>query len=180
MDTFDLRRLEAILSNTPNTIAAITRGLPEDLLKRNEGEGTWSCFDVVGHLIHGERTDWIPRTKQILEGNRRFVPFEREAMFRNSAGKRFADLMKEFEQVRHEGIQTLNSFKLGDAKLRLTGLHPEFGEVTLQQHLATWATHDLGHIAQICRVLAKQWKEEIGPWQAYLSIVQWQGSAGTP
>lgn len=185
MSTFDLRRLEAILSNTPTTIAAITRGLPEEVLKRNEGAGTWSCFDVVGHLIHGERTDWIPRTKQILEGNRRFVPFEREAMFRNSAGKRFADLVKEFKELRREGIQTLRSFKLTEAKLRQTGLHPEFGEITLQQHLATWATHDLGHIAQICRVLAKQWKEEIGPWQKYLSIVHWQGSgpprtAGTP
>lgn len=178
MDAFDLRRLEAVLSNTPTVIAAITQDLPDNLLKRNEGPGTWSCFDVVGHLIHGERTDWIPRTKQILEGNRRFTPFEREAMFRHSAGKRSPDLVKEFAELRRESLQALKGFKLSDADLRLTGLHPEFGEVTLRQHLATWATHDLGHIAQICRVLAKQSKEEIGPWQAYLSIVHWQGSAG--
>jgi DinB superfamily len=177
MDTFDLQRLESILNGTPSAIATLTRDLPEDLLKCNEGSGTWSCFDVVGHLIHGERTDWIPRTKQILAGNKRFIPFEREAMFRNSAGKRFADLMQEFEQLRRDNVKTLQSLRLTDSKLNMTDLHPEFGEVTLRQHLATWATHDLGHIAQICRVLAKQWKEEIGPWRAYLSIVQWQGSA---
>ena len=177
MAGLDLRFVESVVTNTPAVIAGITRDLPEDVLKLNEGEGTWSCFDVVGHLIHGERTDWIPRTQQILTGNKRFVPFEREAMFRNSAGKRFAELMGEFEQLRRENVLILTNLRLTDAQLNLTGIHPEFGEVTLCQHLATWATHDLGHIAQICRVLAKHLKQEIGPWQAYLSIVHWQGSA---
>ena len=98
-------------------------------------------------------------------------------MFRKSAGKRFAELMREFKQLRRENVRTLKDLRLTDAQLNLTGIHPEFGEVTLRQHLATWATHDLGLIAQICRVLAKHLKQEIGPWQAYLSIVHWQGSA---
>jgi hypothetical protein len=177
MNSFDLPLVESIVSNTPTVVAMLTQGLAEDVLRLNEGPGTWSCFDVVGHLIHGERTDWIPRTKQILAGNKRFIPFEREAMFRNSAGEPFAQLIKEFEQLRRENVETLKALKLTDAQLNMTGLHPEFGEVKLRQHLATWATHDLGHIAQICRVLAKHMKEEIGPWQAYLSIVHWQGSA---
>ncbi|MCI0352040.1 MAG: DinB family protein [Acidobacteriales bacterium] len=177
MPAFDLRLLESIVSNTPNVIAGITRDLPEPVLKLNEGPDTWSCFDVVGHLIHGEHTDWIPRTRQILAGNKRFIPFEREAMFRNSAGKSFSDLIKEFHELRRESVDALKSFKLTDRELDMTGLHPEFGEVTLRQHLASWATHDLGHIAQICRVLAKHWKPEIGPWHAYLSIVNWEGSA---
>ena len=177
MNSFDLRFVESVVSNTPAVIAGITRELPEGVLNLSEGPGTWSCFDVVGHLIHGERTDWIPRTKQILAGNKRFVPFEREAMFANSVGKHFDELMTEFEQLRRENVDTLKNLRLTDAHLNLTGIHPEFGEVTLRQHLATWATHDLGHIAQICRVLAKQLKQEIGPWQAYLSIVHWQGSA---
>jgi len=177
MDGFDLSFIESIVSNTPSVIAGLTNGLPENVLRLNEGPGTWSCFDVVGHLIHGERTDWVPRTKQILAGNKRFIPFEREAMFRNSVGKQFADLMKEFEQLRWENVETLRNLRLSDSELRMTGLHPEFGEVTLRQHLATWAVHDLGHIAQVCRVLAKQGKETIGPWQAYLSIVHWEGSA---
>src|SRR5262245_27307137 len=107
MDRFDLHLVESIVSNTPAVIAGITRELPEEMLKSNEGPGTWSCFDVVGHLIHGERTDWIPRTKQMLAGNKRFIPFEREAMFRHSAGKQFAELMHEFEQLRREGVETL-------------------------------------------------------------------------
>lgn len=180
MEILDIHVVESVLSNTPLVVRSMTRELPEEVLKRNEGASTWSCFDVVGHLIHGERTDWIPRTKQILAGNRRFVPFEREAMFRNSIGKSLPELVEEFEQLRHENVQILKNLQLTDAKLQLTGIHPEFGEVTLRQHLSTWATHDLGHIAQICRVLAKQWKEDIGPWRAYLSIVHWEGSAGRP
>jgi hypothetical protein len=127
----------------------------------------------VGHLIHGERTDWIPRARIILEqgSDRRFTPYDRFAQFRESEGKSLGDLLDEFTQLRAENLAVLGGWHLTDAQLALTGEHPEFGTVTLRQLLATWVGHDLGHVAQIARVMAKQYREAIGPWRAYLPIM---------
>jgi hypothetical protein len=127
----------------------------------------------VGHLIHGERTDWIPRARIILGqgADRRFAPYDRFAQFRESKGRTLGELLDEFEQLRRENLGTLASWSLDDARLTLTGVHPEFGSVTLRQLLATWVVHDLGHIAQVARVMARQYREAIGPWEAYLPIV---------
>jgi hypothetical protein len=148
-------------------------GLPSDWVDATEGPDTWSPFDIVGHLLHGERADWIPRARLILDQgpNRRFTPFDRTAMLRDSQAKTLAQLLDEFAHLRTESLTTLAGWRLTDAQLALEGEHPEFGRVTLRQLLATWVTHDLGHIAQIARVMAKQYRDAIGPWRAYLPIV---------
>ncbi len=138
-----------------------------------EGPNTWSPYVIVGHLIHGERADWIPRAQLILtEGvQRRFTPFDREAQFRESDGKSLHTLLDEFARHRAENLVTLRSWQLTDAQLSLEGEHPEFGPVTLRQLLATWVAHDLGHLAQVARVMAKQYRNAVGPWRAYLSVL---------
>jgi hypothetical protein len=138
-----------------------------------EGPDTWSPYVVVGHLIHGERTDWIPRAQIILaQGtNRRFTPFDRFAQFRESEGKSLSELLEEFTRLRAKNLTTLAGWKLTDAQLALEGEHPELGPVTLRQLLATWVAHDLGHIAQIARVMAKQYREAVGPWREYLPVL---------
>ncbi len=137
--------------------------------QENEGPDTWSPFDVVGHLIHGEKTDWIPRARHILDGNPAPFPvFDRFAQFEESKGKTIESLLAEFKTLRDANIQHLHAMALTPADLQRTGMHPELGEVTLQQLLATWVRHDLSHIRQIARVMAKQYNAEIGPWQAYL------------
>ena len=139
----------------------------------NEGPDTWSPYVVVGHLIHGERTDWIPRAQIILaqSTDRRFTPFDRFAQFRESEGKSLSELLEEFARLRASNLTTLVGWQLTDAQLALEGEHPELGTVTLRQLLATWVAHDLGHIAQIARVMAKQYREEVGPWRAYLPVL---------
>lgn len=170
---FDLTNGAAILARTPGTLRAMLSGLSPDWTDATEGPETWSPYDVVGHLIHGERTDWIPRAKIILAQGpqRRFVPFNRFAQFEESRGKSLGNLLDEFSRLRAENLATLAGWKLSEEQLALGGEHPELGPVTLRQLLAAWVTHDLGHIAQSARVMAKQYTEPIGPWRAYLTIV---------
>jgi hypothetical protein len=170
---FDLASGMEILRRTPAALRVWLAGLPEDWVHCNEGPDTWSPFDIVGHLVHGERTDWIPRANQILAGQVEtpFPAFDRFAQSHESKGKTLDLLLDEFEEFRLENLEKLESFHLGDAELELTGTHPEFGAVTLRQLLATWVTHDLAHLAQIARVMAKQHRSAVGPWRKYLSIL---------
>jgi hypothetical protein len=149
------------------------RGLPHPWIVAHEGGETWSPFDVVGHLIHGERTDWIPRAKIILEDgeSRPFEKFDRFAQFAASRGRTLTDLLDEFASVRRANLETLAAFRLTERDLDRRGTHPELGVVTLRQLLATWTAHDLDHVVQISRVLARQYADEVGPWRAYLRII---------
>lgn len=171
--TFQLSEGIAILERTPATFRALLAGLPEMWLTSNEGPDTFSPFDNVGHLIHGERTDWIPRARIILAqgDDRRFEPYDRFAQVRESQGKALSQLLDEFAQLRAENLETLRGWNLSDRELALEGEHPELGTVTLRQLLATWVAHDLGHVAQTSRVMAKQYREAVGPWRAYLPVL---------
>lgn len=170
---FDLTEGAAVLERTPGVLRAMLADLPAAWTERDEGPETWSPFVIVGHLIHGERADWIPRARIILDqgADRRFTPYDRFAQFRESAGKSVAGLLDELEDLRKGNLTTLRGWQLTDDQLSLTGEHPEFGAVTLRQLLATWVAHDLGHVAQVARVMAKQYRDAIGPWRAYLPIV---------
>jgi hypothetical protein len=163
----------AILARTPPTLDALLRGLPEVWIVAHEGGETWSPRDVVGHLIHGERTDWIPRARLILEhaDSIPFEPFDRFAQFRDSAGKTVPQLLDEFADLREANLRELAAMQLDEAALDRPGRHPELGSVTLRQLLATWVAHDLDHVAQIARVIASQYADEVGPWRAYLRII---------
>ena len=162
-----------ILERTPMVLEVFLKELSDLWLHCNEGEETWSAYDVVGHLIHGEKTDWIERLKIIMSdtGNKTFVPFDRFAQFEDSKGKTMVQLLEYFKVLRNQNITYLKSLNLQEKDLDRKGIHPELGEVTLKNLLATWVTHDLGHIAQISRVMAKQYKQEVGPWTAYISIL---------
>jgi hypothetical protein len=166
----------AILERTPATLDALLRGLPDPWIAGNEGEQTWSPFDVVGHLIHGERTDWIPRARIILqEGEERaFDKFDRLAQFAVSKNRPLSALLDEFASLRRQNLKELGALKLTANDLDRRGRHPELGVVTLRQLLATWVAHDLDHVSQIARVLAKQYADEVGPWRAYLRIISGQ------
>lgn len=170
---FELARSVAVLERTPGTLRIMLAGLPREWIDATEGPETWSPYDIVGHLIHGERADWIPRARLILEqgASRRFTPFDRLAQFRESQGKSLPQLLDEFARLRTESLIALAGFELDDAKLALEGEHPAFGAVTLRQLLATWVAHDLGHIAQIARVMAKQYRDAVGPWREYLPVL---------
>ena len=170
---FDLSTSMAVLERTPGTVRAILGGLSPDWIDATEGPETWSPYVIVGHLIHGERTDWIPRARVILDqgADRRFSPYDRFAQFRESKGKTLAELLDELARLRADNLATLASWHLTNEQLDLEGEHPDFGAVTLRQLLATWVVHDLGHIAQIARVMAKQYRDAIGPWRAYLPVV---------
>ena len=171
---FSIEEATAVLARTPSTLDALLRGLPVSWTNAHEGGDTWSPFDVVGHLIHGEQTDWIPRAKIILaDGDARaFDRFDRLAQFGASAGRILPDLLDEFATLRHANLRELGSLNLTDEDLGRSGRHPELGLVTLRQLLATWVAHDLGHIVQIARVLARQYSDEVGPWRAYLRIIE--------
>ena len=170
---FDLVDARAVLERTPHTLRAMLGGLPAAWTGATEGPETWSPFDIMGHLIHGERTDWIARAELILAqgASRRFAPFDRFAQFEESRGKSLAELLDEFERVRAANLATLAGWKLTAEQLALEGEHPAFGPVTLRHLLATWVAHDLGHIAQIARVMAKRYRDDVGPWRAYLPIM---------
>ena len=170
---FDLTNGLAVLERTPATLHAMLSGLPSAWTDATEGGDTWSPYVVVGHLIHGERTDWIPRARIILEQgtSRRFTPYDRFAQFRESEGKPLALLLDELRDLRAANLATLRGWRLTDAQLALQGEHPEFGAVTLRQLLATWVAHDLGHIVQIARTMAVQYRAPVGPWKAYLSVM---------
>jgi hypothetical protein len=170
---FDLVTGTAVLARTPQTMRAMLAGLPPSWTDATEGPDTWSPYVIVGHLIHGERTDWIPRARIILaQGTqRRFTPFDRFAQFRESQGRSLVDLLDEFTRLRTENLATLDGWRLTAEQLALEGEHPELGVVSLRQLLATWVAHDLGHVAQAARVMAKQYREAVGPWRAYLPIM---------
>jgi hypothetical protein len=163
----------AILTRTPASLDALLRGLPDGWIGATEGDSTWSPFDVIGHLIHGERTDWLPRVKMILaHGERRaFEPFDRFAQFEASAGRTLASLLDEFAELRRDNLRDLAALQLTGSDLDRRGQHPELGVVTLRQLLSTWVAHDLDHVVQISRVLASQYSDEVGPWRAYLRII---------
>ena len=170
---FNLAEAVEILNRTPVTLNALLRDLPDGWVMSDEGPDSWSAFDVLGHLVHGEETDWVPRAKIILEHgeSRAFDPFDRTAMIEKSKGKSLTELLDEFESLRKQNIESLERMGLSAEKLKLKGTHPSLGVVTLEQLLATWVVHDLSHIAQIVRVMCKQYDAEVGPWKAYLPIL---------
>ena len=170
----------AVLARTPATLDALLRSLPDDWVTANEGAETWSPFDVLGHLIHGERTDWVPRARIILEQGeaRAFEPFDRFAQFAESEGRTVANLLDEFATLRQQSLRDLAALEITDADLDRRGRHPAFGAVTLRQLLSTWVAHDLDHVVQISRVLARQYSDEVGPWRAYLRIIGDAGDSG--
>lgn len=171
---FELKKAINVLERTPFVLNQLLKDMPEEWTSQNEGPDTWSPFDVVGHLIHGEETDWIPRTKIILEGNPEaiFTPFDRFAQLEVSKGKMLNQLLREFERLREDNLSKLEAFNISDLDLKREGTHPELGKITLNHLLSSWVVHDLGHIAQISRVMAKQYGSEIGPWHQYLGIMK--------
>lgn len=173
MVEFELDETMEVLRNTPAALCSLLGGLSRRWTECDEGPDTWTAFDVVGHLIHGERTDWIQRLEMILEQGewRTFTPFDRFAQFEESRGKTLGELLERFATLRGQNLRTLAALNLTPKHLDRRGKHPHFGSVTARQLLATWAVHDLGHIAQIARVMAKRYREEVGPWRAYLRIV---------
>lgn len=171
---YNLNDAVNILERTPILLRTMLEGLPEEWLNNNEGEDTWSPYDVVGHLVHGEKTDWIGRMSIILSDaeDKTFEPFDRFAQFEDSKGKTITMLLDEFAALREQNLNTLQEKGITEEDFVRTGIHPAFGEVKLSQLLSTWVVHDLSHMAQISRVMAKQYKEEVGPWQEYLSILK--------
>ena len=162
-----------ILERTPLVIATLLKGLPADWTQTNEGGDSWSPFDIVGHYIHGEKTDWIPRMRIILSENsdKHFIAFDRFAQLTDSHGKSLDELLDEFRELRFTNLQELKSIDITEQLLNRTGIHPKFGTVTLKQLLATWVVHDLTHIYQISRVMAKQYEREVGPWKEFLGVL---------
>ena len=173
----NLQHTISLLARTPATLDAFLRDLPEEWTMRNEGGNTFNAFDVLGHLIHGERTDWMPRAKRILESgeSRAFDRYDRRAQERESQGKSLPELLDEFARLRAENLAELRALNLREQDLNRRGLHPELGTVTLSQLLATWAAHDLTHLHQISRIMAHQYREAVGPWTAYLGVMQCGG-----
>lgn len=172
--TFEINKAIEILSRTPTILETMLNGLSDDWLRNNEGEGTWSPYDVVGHLIHGEKTDWIPRAKIILSDseNKTFEPFDRFAQMNTREEKTITELISEFKTLRAQTINELIRLQITETDFFKEGIHPELGRATLKGLLSTWVVHDLGHIAQISRVMAKQYASEVGPWKAYLGILK--------
>ncbi len=170
---FTIEKSIEILERTPEVLEAMLKNISAEWTEKTEGGETWSVFDVLGHLVHGEKTDWIPRVEIILSDrqDKTFEPFERFAQFEESKGKTLPELLDEFKRLRKKNIDVLRSKKLTGKNLKEKGVHPAFGEVTLAQLISTWTVHDLDHVAQISRVMAKQYKEEVGPWIDYLRIL---------
>jgi hypothetical protein len=173
----DLQDTLSLLNRTPGALNALLRDLPEMWTSRNEGGNTWSAFDVVGHLIHADRTDWMPRVRTVLQFGeaQTFAPFDRWGMARETLGKSLGQLLDEFAHLRSENLEQLRALNLQRADLERRGRHPALGVVTLSELLATWATHDLTHLHQISRVMAHQYHEAVGPWSAYLGVLQCAG-----
>lgn len=173
----DLHQTIALLTHTPRVLDAFLRDLPDAWTRANEGGDTWTPFDIVGHLIDGERHDWIPRARMILEfgETKTFEPFVRGGHVRETQGRTLAQLLDEFARVRGESLDQLRAFNLRPLDLERRGRHPAFGAVTLSQLLATWAAHDLTHLHQISRTMAVQYREAVGPWTVYLGVMQCAG-----
>jgi DinB superfamily len=172
----DFRLDEAlpVLRRTPAVLRALLSDVPAPWAAATEGAGTWSPYDVVGHLIHAERTDWVPRIEHLLRHGDAvaFPPFDREGMFTASQGRSLGELLDTFDGARTDSLARIQALNLSDADLVKRGRHPEFGVVTLGQHCATWVAHDLSHISQVVRVMARQYTDAVGPWRAYLSILR--------
>lgn len=162
-----------VLRRTPDVLHALLAGLPDTWVKATEGPNTWSPFDVVGHLIHGERTDWVPRIEHLLRHGESiaFTPFDREAMLAASGGHKLPELLDTFAELRAANLLRVAALGLTAADLERLGRHPELGVVTLRQHLATWVAHDLSHLGQIVRVMGRQYAAVVGPWSAYLPML---------
>ena len=162
-----------ILGKTPACLDLLLRDLPDEWLRATEGQDTWSCYDVVGHLIHGELTDWIPRIQIILEhgANRAFVPFDRFAQFQNDQTRPIGELLDRFKSLRRQNLKQLTELHLTPQDFDRKGTHPELGSVTLGELISSWVVHDLTHLNQIHRVMAKQYSEAVGPWKQYMSIL---------
>jgi len=175
-----LQQTTALLARTPAVLDALVRGMPEEWTHRGEGAGTWTVFDIVGHLIHGERTDWIPRAKMILQFGdaRAFEPFARFAQQRESEGKSLSELLDVFSSLRRGNLTELRALNLQPSDLERRGRHPAFGVVTMGQLVSTWAVHDLTHLHQISRVMAHQYRDFVGPWSAYLGVLKCEGHSG--
>jgi uncharacterized damage-inducible protein DinB len=171
---FTIERSIEILERTPDVLHCMLQSISTDWTSPNEGGETWSVYDIIGHLIHGEKTDWIVRMEIILsdDPDKKFVPFDRFAQFVNSKGKSLSQLLEEFKVLRAKGIEQLRSKNITQEDLGKRGIHPFFGSVSLSQLLAAWVVHDLNHIGQISRVMAKQYKDAVGPWVEFLGIVQ--------
>jgi len=170
---FNLNDGTALLRRTPGVLRALLTDLPDGWSTVTEGPGTWSPFDIVGHMIHGERADWIPRVEHILQHGDAlpFPPFDREAMFEASKGQSLPDLLDTFDVERRRSLARLHELSLDTTDLGRTALHPAFGQVTLGQHLSTWVVHDLTHLNQLARTIAVQYGDAVGPWRAYLSVL---------
>jgi hypothetical protein len=173
----DLQNTVALLTRTPAVLDALLRGLPETWTLRNEGEGTWSAYDIVGHLIYCERADWMPRAKMVLEfgETRTFAPFDRWGYAKEDKKRTLEGMLDEFARLRSENLDGLRALNLQRAQLEKRGNHPAFGSVTLSELLATWAAHDLTHLHQVSRVMAYQYRETVGPWNVYLGVLQCAG-----
>jgi hypothetical protein len=173
----DLQQTMSLLACTPATLNALLRDLPEAWTMRNEGDNSWSAFEVVGHLIHGDRTDWMTRAKMILQlgESQPFPPFDRLGHKRESHGKSLEQLLDEFARLRSDNLRDLRALNLKPKHLEVRGQHPALGAVTLSQLLATWAVHDLTHLHQLSRILAHQYRDAVGPWNAYLGVLQCAG-----
>ena len=178
---FRLDEAIAVLTRTPATLDALLRGMPDIWVRCNEGNATWSPFDIVGHLVVGERTDWMPRARIILEKGeaRPFDPFDRFAQEEESKGKSLEQLLDEFASLRSENLAALRTLNLHQADLPRRGTHPALGPVTLSELLATWAVHDLTHVHQLSRVMAHQYRDAVGPWRAYLGVLHCDGHSAS-
>ena len=170
---FDIDKSIDILNRTPYVLEAMLEDLSSEWLHNNEGGDSWSPYTILGHLIHGEKTDWIPRARVILSGedNKPFIPFDRFAQLEKDQDVPIAELLLEFRDLRSKNIEELKAMNLNEDKLSMTGVHPELGEVQLKELISTWTVHDLGHISQISRVMASQYSSEVGPWSQYLTIL---------
>lgn len=177
LPAFNLSHAVDLLRRTPAAFDALLRGLPDDWTRATEGPGTWSPYDILGHLIHGEHTDWVPRARHILAhgDSQPFPPFDRNAQFTESRGKCFHQLLDEFAHARAASLAALESLHLTPEDMARTGLHPRLGTVTMGNLLATWAAHDLTHLHQLSRVMAAQYREPVGPWTAFLGVMQCTG-----
>jgi DinB superfamily len=172
--TLDLENAKTLLGRTPSVLDSLLRGLPEAWVRENEGAGTWSSFDVVAHLLEAERTNWIPRIRHLIGHGESaaFPPFDRFGFGENSAGRSMAELLATFREARVRSLRDLDALRLAPEDLGRKGRHPDFGPVSLGQLLATWAIHDLNHLGQIVDVLARQHVEAVGPWRAFLGILE--------